>query len=77
MTEGATVRDVESAVAAKGPESRKGSVRRDPNVASLEDELSQHLGAKVMIHVRGDHGTIEIQFTSREELRRLIDEILE
>ena len=77
MTEGATVRDVENAVAARGPASRKGSVRRDPNVATLENELSQKLGAKVMIHVRGDHGNIEIQFTSREELRRLIDEILE
>lgn len=75
LTEGATVRDVEHAVAARGPASRKGSVRRDPNVGALEDELSQHLGAKVMIHVRGDHGTIEIQFTSREELRRLIDEM--
>lgn len=77
MNEDATVRDVEHAVAARGPASRKGSVRRDPNVATLEDELSQQLGAKVSIRLRGDHGTIEIQFTSREELRRLVDEILE
>lgn len=77
LNEGGTVRDVEAAVAAKGPESRKGSVRRDPNVQALENQLSQALGAKATIRLRGDHGTIEVQFTSREELRRIVEEISE
>lgn len=77
LAEGGTVRDVEAAVAAKGQSSRKGSVRRDPNVAALENQLSQALGAKVTVRMRGDHGTIEVQFTSREELRRIVDEISE
>lgn len=77
LNEGGTVRDVEAAVAAKGPESRKGSVRRDPNVQALENQLSQALGAKATIHLRGDHGTVEVQFTSREELRRIVEEICE
>lgn len=74
---GVTVRDVEKVVAAKGPASRKGSVRRDPNVMELERNLEQKLGTKVIIHLRGDHGTIEVQFTGREELHRIIDEIAE
>ena len=77
LNEGATVRDVEAAVAAKGPESRKGSVRRDPNVMALENQITQTLGAKATIRLRGDHGTIELQFTSREELRRIVEEISE
>lgn len=77
LNDGGTVRDVEAAVAAKGPESRKGSVRRDPNVMALENQISQKLGAKATIRLRGDHGTIELQFTSREELRRIVDEICE
>ncbi|MBP7992063.1 MAG: ParB/RepB/Spo0J family partition protein [Candidatus Magasanikbacteria bacterium] len=77
LNEGSTVRDVEAAVAAKGPESRKGSVRRDPNVASLENQITDALGAKATIRLRGDHGTIELQFTSREELRRIVEEISE
>lgn len=77
LNDGGTVRDVEAAVAAKGPESRKGSVRRDPNVMALENQISQKLGAKATIRLRGDHGSIELQFTSREELRRIVDEICE
>ncbi len=77
LNDGGTVRDVEAAVAAKGPESRKGSVRRDPNVMALENQISQKLGAKATIRLRGDHGAIELQFTSREELRRIVDEICE
>lgn len=74
--EGVTVRDVEKVVAAKGPASRKGSVRRDPNVMELEQQLEQKLGTKVMIHLRGERGTIEIQFTGREELKRVFDGLI-
>jgi len=70
-----TVRDVEQAVAARGPASRKGSVRRDPNLLAYEQVLEEHLGAKVRIHLRGERGKIEIEFYSRDELKRLLEEM--
>lgn len=68
-----SVRDVESVVENKGPASRKGSVRRDPNVMAQERMLEERLGSKVRIAQKGDHGTITIEFHSREELKHLLD----
>lgn len=73
MGEGVTVRDVERAVAQKGPASRKGSVRRDPNVAAQEEILEGKLGTKVRITQKGGRGTIVIDYYSRDELKRLLD----
>ena len=70
-----TVRDVERAVALRGPESRKGSIRRDPNLLSQEKLIEERLSTKVHIHIRGERGKIEIEFYSKEELRRLIQEL--
>lgn len=75
MGEGVTVRDVEKTVAAKGPQSRKGSVRRDPNLIASEQLLQDRLGAKVHINGRGERGTIVIDYYSKEELKRLISEL--
>lgn len=72
---GKTVRDVEKEVALRGPQSRKGSVRRDPNILAQEKLLEERLGTKVQIHLRGERGNIEIQFFSREELKRLMQEL--
>lgn len=71
----ASVRDVERAVAGKGQASRKGSVRRDPNLAAQEAILEERLGAKVTITKRGERGKIAIEFYSNEELRRLMGEL--
>lgn len=73
--ENISVRQVESAVARKGPQSRKGSVRRDPNLAAQEAVLQERLGSKVHISLRGESGKIEILFYSKEELRRLLEEL--
>lgn len=70
-----SVRDVETAVAKRGPQARKGSVRRDPNVLAAETALEKRLGAKTRIHVRGANGTIEISFAGREELERILEEM--
>lgn len=75
MGEKATVRDVERAVAGKGDISRKGSVRRDPNTLAQEEMMQERLGAKVRITQKGEHGTIVIEYHSREELKRLIEEL--
>lgn len=70
-----SVRDVETAVAKRGPQARKGSVRRDPNVLAAETALEKRLGAKTRIHVRGANGTIEISFSGRDELERILEEM--
>ncbi|MBU2542754.1 ParB/RepB/Spo0J family partition protein [Patescibacteria group bacterium] len=75
MGDSMTVRDVERTVASKGPQSRKGSVRRDPNLIASEQLLQDRLGAKVHINGRGERGTIVIDYYSKEELKRLISEL--
>ena len=75
MGESMTVRDVERTVASKGPQSRKGSVRRDPNLVASEQLLEDRLGTKVHITGRGDKGTIVIDYYSKDELKKLIQEL--
>jgi ParB family chromosome partitioning protein len=70
-----TVRDVEKSVALHGPGSRKGSVRRDPNILASEQLLEERLGTKVHITQKGEKGTIAIEYYSKEELKRLIGEL--
>lgn len=70
-----SVRDVEQAVQQKGERSRKGSVRRDPNIMAHEQLLEDRLGSKVRITHKGEKGTIVIEFHSREELKRLMEEL--
>jgi ParB family chromosome partitioning protein len=71
----ASVRDVERAVASKGQRSRKGSVRRDPNILAEEQLVEDRLGSKVRITKKGEQGTIQIYYYSAEELKRLIQEL--
>ncbi len=70
-----SVRDVEQAVQQKGERSRKGSVRRDPNVMAQEQLLEERLGSKVRITQKGEKGTIVIEFHSRDELKRLLQDL--
>lgn len=75
MGEKITVRDVEHAVASKGQKSRKGSVRRDANLMAQEQLLEDRLGSKVRITQKGERGSITIEYHSKAELKRIIDEI--
>ncbi len=75
MGESMTVREAEARVAAKGSESRKGSVRRDPNVVAQEKLIEERLGTKVHITKKGEKGTIVIDYYSLEELNRLLSEL--
>lgn len=70
-----SVRDVEYAVQQKGERSRKGSVRRDPNIIAQEQLLEERFGSKVRITQKGEKGTIVIEFHSRDELKRLLQEL--
>lgn len=70
-----TVREVERTVADYGQKSRKGSVRRDPNVLAQEKMLEERLGTKVQITKVGDKGRIIIEYYSSEELKRILEEL--
>ncbi|EKD67511.1 MAG: Stage 0 DNA-binding protein [uncultured bacterium] len=71
----ATVREVEQAVAGKGQMSRKGSVRRDQQLSTAEKMIEDRLRAKVHISGKGEKGTIQIAYYSKDELKRLIEEL--
>lgn len=70
-----TVRDVAREVEGRGEKSRKGSVRRDPNIIASEQLLEERLGTKVHITQKGNSGTIVIDYYSKEELKKLISEL--
>lgn len=71
----ATVREVEKAVARKGDTSRKGSIRKDAQLGAAEQLIEERLRAKVHISGRGEKGTIIISYYSKDELKRLIEEL--
>ena len=73
--ERASVRDVERAIAAHAVGSRKGSVRRDPNLTAQEQLIQDRLGSSVRITARGEQGTITITYYSKEEFKRLMGEL--
>jgi ParB family chromosome partitioning protein len=69
-----SVRDLERKISV-APVSRKGSVRRDPNVMAQEKLLEERLGTKVYITQRGEAGKITIEYYSQGELKRLVSEL--
>lgn len=70
-----SVREMELAIEKKGQISRKGSVRRDPNLRVQEELLEDSLGTKVRITKKGERGSIIIDFFSTEELKKLIKDL--
>jgi ParB family chromosome partitioning protein len=71
-----SVRDVEQAVQQKGERSRKGSMRRDPNLIAQEQLLEERFGTKVRITERAGKGNIVIEFHSKDELKKLLQELV-
>ena len=70
-----TVREVENVVQNRPEISRKGSVRRDPNIMASERILEEALGTKVHITQKGERGKIEIEYYSQEDLKRLLNQL--
>lgn len=70
-----TVRELEKEVNRQRID--KSTLRRDPNLAYLEDKIRTALGTKVSITQKGDKGTISLQYYSKEELARIIKKIVE
>ena len=73
MGEKASVRDVERA--AKAHRGVDKPSRRDPNLVACERILEDRLGAKVHISKKGERGTIIIDYHTKEEFKRLIEEL--
>jgi ParB family chromosome partitioning protein len=65
-----TVRDIERLATKRKP---AGPKRRDPEMVSLESELSQLLGTKVRIRTGRKKGNIEIEFYSSDEFERILE----
>lgn len=70
---GLSVREAEL-LSKKNKKSAKITRDNDPQIASLEEKLLRHLGTKVHIAQKNrNKGKIEIEYSSLEELNRLLD----
>lgn len=82
VARGLSVRDAErltrAAVQPKGPRAIKPEEKPNPNVVAAEAKLKRRLGAPVMIKMnpKTEVGTIEIKFTSMDELTRIYDVLM-
>jgi len=55
----------------------KGAAKADPNVNAAVDELARVLGTRVrIVELSDQHGRIEIEYYSKEELERLYEQIV-
>ncbi len=67
-----TVRDLEKQVQQQVP---KSSLRRDPNLMYLEEQLRATLGTKVSVSGKQDKGSITVSYYSKDELKEIIKKI--
>ncbi len=72
---GLSVRETER-FATEKTRPRKKHPHRDPQIASLENQLIQSLGTKVRLIHKGKAGRIEIEYYSLDELDRLLELLL-
>lgn len=74
IEEGLSVREVERlASTPKAKPKPKSPAAKDPNITAIEDELKRRLGTRVSLHARtGGKGALEIEYTSLDELDRLL-----
>ncbi|HWP31117.1 MAG TPA: ParB/RepB/Spo0J family partition protein [Fimbriimonadales bacterium] len=70
-----TVREVEQLARKEQPKAiaSRESKAKDPEIARIENLLSEALGTPVKIHRSGKSGSIEISFYSEEDLTRIVD----
>ena len=74
---GLNVRATEAYVKKFGKAGKKTNkaAGRDPNIARLEQELSESLGATVTVRDKRGKGSLEIRYHSLDELQGIIDKI--
>ncbi len=74
--ESASVRDIEERVRNNNSKSRKGSVRKDPNIMAQQQLLEDTLGTKVTITKKGESGNITIYYDNLLDLKRIISDLI-
>jgi len=57
------------------PARRAAQKTESPNVRHLREALQRSLGARVQLHERGGAGSIEIHYSSLDELDRLVERL--
>jgi ParB family chromosome partitioning protein len=77
---GLSVREAEALskkASSPGASRSRSGIRKDPQIASLEEKLMHSLGTKVrLIHKGKKGGRIEIEYYSLEELDRLLETLI-
>src|SRR4030043_271946 len=75
VKKGLSVREAEN-LSRKVSKPPRVKIKKDPQIASLEEKLIRSLGTKVRIMNRGKKGRIEIEYYSLDELDRLLEVLL-
>ena len=75
MAEGLSVRETEKLAAAEEKPKKKTPLKKkkNPDVARVEEELKTILGTKVNINSKGNKGSIEIEYYTKDDLERLLE----
>ena len=79
VSRGLSVRDTENLVRRLKSEKKRPKVSRNRSeqiyFTSLAEDLSRHLGTKILIKKDGRKGKVEIEFYSNDDLERLINRL--
>ena len=75
LKNGLTVRQTEEKTKEVSVRPHKRQMKVDPEIKSIEDNLTQTLGTKVKIKKSGTGGRIEIEYYSQEELNGILEKI--
>ena len=75
MAEGLSVRETEKLAAAEEKPKKKTPLKKkkNPDVARVEEELKSILGTKVNINSKGNKGSLEIEYYTKDDLERLLE----
>lgn len=73
ISDNLSVRDVEKLVRADKKPRRKAKPEKDKYIAYLEEMLTDRFSSKVNIKKNKNKGKIEIEYTSSEDLNRILD----
>jgi ParB family chromosome partitioning protein len=73
VEQGLSVRQTEKLTAPPEPKEKKPEPPKDPNIASLEDDLRRRLGTKVTLRTAAkNRGKIEIEYYNLDDLERIL-----
>lgn len=76
LVEDLNVRETEEEVKKITVKTHKRVVVKDANLLAQEEELRNYLNTKVKINDKQGKGNIHIDYSSKEELRDILDKIL-